>query len=507
VPREMTKTPAARKVQRPEGAWPMKYRTKLYLSLAGMAFVSSLSGFGVLFFQFRHHAFEDEQIKALTVAATTAALIDPGLFKNINTREDESSETYALAKRELIKARDANRRKDVFIQYVYTIKPNPKNPEQLIYSVDAEENPRVISHAGDPVENAFTTDAVHHLTDYFSPGKFIPDPYGVWISGFAPIYDKDGNYVATIGADISMENYLADFQEMMQYFLLAFLISLAFSLGAGFLLARQIGASLRILLISVREIGLGNFNYQAVLKTRDEFEELCNEINNMSKGLKERERLRFNFARYVSQHVMEKILQTENVAKLEGERRKITVLFSDIRQFTEIAEQLPPEQVVALLNEYFTKMLDVIFKHQGTLDKFLGDGIMVEFGAPLDDQHQERNAILTAIAMQKELKILLAKWQKEGKPHIQMGIGIHTGFAVVGNIGSEQRIEYTAIGDTVNVAARLEQATKSLKRAILVSETTFAPVKQEFKATSLGPLILPGRKEAIVVYAIEFEEK
>jgi adenylate cyclase len=481
----------------------MKYRTKLYLSLAGTALISSLCGFGVLFFEFRHHAFEDEQTKALTVTATTAALVNPDLFKNINERADEGSPDYALAKKELAKARNANRRKGIFIQYLYTIKPDPKDPEKLIYSVDAEENPRLISHAGDPLENAYTTNLIHHLTDYYSPGKFIPDPYGVWVTGFAPLYDNEGNYVATIGADISMESYLADLQELMRSFLWAFLISLIFALVGGYLLAKQVGSSLRVLLVCVREIGLGNFSHQAVLKTRDEFEELAGEINSMSQGLKERERLRFSFARYVSQHVMEEILKAENVAKLEGERRKITVLFSDIRQFTQIAEQLPPEQVVALLNEYFTKMLEVIFKHQGTLDKFLGDGIMVEFGAPLDDENQERNAILTAIGMQKELKKLLAKWEKEGKPQIEVGIGIHTGLAVVGNIGSEQRIEYTAIGDTVNVAARLEQATKTLKQPILVSETTFAPVKEEFKAISLGPMILPGRKEAIAVYAIE----
>jgi adenylate cyclase len=203
---------------------------------------------------------------------------------------------------------------------------------------------------------------------------------------------------------------------------------------------------------------------------------------------------------------MEKILKAGHVARPEGERRKITVLFSDIRQFTQLSEQLPPERVVSLLNEYFESMLEAIFRYQGTLDKFLGDGIMVEFGAPLDDALQEKHAVLTAIDMQKELMKLNAKWKSENKPVIHMGIGIHTGLAVVGNIGSEKRIDYTAVGDTVNVASRLEQATKLLKTSILISETTYLPVENEIKAICLGPMILPGRKEAITIYSIPPEE-
>jgi adenylate cyclase len=483
----------------------MKYRNKLYLALAGTAFISSFCGFSVLFYEYRLHTFINEQTKALTVASTTAALINANLLKDINTRSDEASPAYDEVKKELIKARDTNRRADIFIKYLYTLKPNPNHPEQLIYSVDSEENPHLISHPGDIIENTDIPEIIHHLGDYYSPGKFISDPSGVWISGFAPVYDKDGNYVATVGAGISIESYLVALQKFIPVFIIAFFVSLIFAFAGGYLLAHQISSSLHALLICVREIGLGNLNYRTTLKTHDEFEELGNEINHMSQGLQERERLKLNFARYVSQYVMEKILKAEHVAKLEGERRKITVLFSDIRQFTQLAERLPAEQVVSLLNEYFESMLDVIFYHQGTLDKFLGDGIMVEFGAPIDDQIQEKHAVMTAIGMQKELKKLLKKWEKEGKPQIEVGVGVHTGLAVVGNIGSEKRIEYTAIGDTVNVAARLEQATKLLKKPILISETTYEAVKDEFKAISLGPMILSGRKEAITVYTLELE--
>jgi adenylate cyclase len=482
----------------------MKYRTKLYLSLAGTASISSLFGFGVLFNEFRDHAFADQQIKSVTVAATTAALLNPELIEQVNTPADEHSATYDKAKEELIKARDANRRQDVYVYFLYTIKPNPHNPGHFIYSVDAEEDPQWVSHPGDNVASVAATDITDHLNEDYSPGKFISD-WGTWTTGYAPLYDKNGKYVATVGADISIQRFSQIIFFWLQIFIAATLASLILAFIGGHLIAKQITLSLSALLLCVREIGQGNLNAKASLKTKDEFAELANEINKMSAGLKERERLKLNFARYVSQHVMEKILKAETVAKLEGERRKITVLFSDIRQFAELAEQLAPEEVVSILDEYFELMLDVIFLYQGTLDKFLGDGIMVEFGAPLDDQEQEKHAVQAAIGMQKELQKLLIKWEKEGKPRLEIGVGVHTGQAIVGNIGSEKRIEYTAIGDTVNIAARLEQATKVLKKPILVSETTYEAVKDQFKATSLGPMILPGRKEPITIYSIEVE--
>jgi adenylate cyclase len=483
----------------------MKYRTKLYLSLAGTALISSICGIGVLLFQFRDHVIEDEQTKVMTIAATIASLIDPELLKQINSRADENNPAYETLKEALIKVRDANRRPDIYIAYIYALKPNPSKPGQLIYVADSERDPRQEFLPGDPVDDTFTITFINHLRDYYSSGKFAVDPWGNWISGLAPVFDKDGTYIGTIGADISLQRYFVVFKSFLEYFLIAFIASLAFALAGGYLLARRISISLRSLLVCVREIGSGNLNFEASLETHDEFEMLAEEINMMTQGLRERERLKLNFARYVSQHVMEKIVKAENIAKLEGERRKITVLFSDIRQFTRLAEGLPPEQVVSLLNEYFEVMLDEIFKYQGTLDKFLGDGIMVEFGAPLDDAVQEKHAVSAAVGMQKALKKLVEKWKREGKPEVAMGIGIHTGQAIVGNIGSEKRIEYTAVGDTVNIAARLEQATKLLKKSILISEMTYAAVKDEFKATSLGPMILPGRKEAITIYAIEVD--
>ena len=483
----------------------MKYRTKLFLAVIGTAVVSSLCGYGVLFIEFKHHVLQDEEVKTITVSATTASLIDPELFKNLNTRADEATLAYTQAKQILAKVRNANRRNNIYIESLYTIKPNPNQPGEMIFVVDAEEDPHKARYVGEMDKNSLTNGIIHHLGDYYSPGKFFTDPSGKFLTGFAPLFDKNGNYVATIAADISIQHYLDDIFSMVKTVSIAFAVALIFAIAIGYWMAHQVTLSLNSLLSCVKEISQGNFSSSVGLETGDEFEELGNAINSMTKGLRERERLKLNFARYVSQHVMDTILKSEHVAKLEGERRKITVLFSDIRQFTQLSERLRPEDVVSLLNEYFEVMLDVIFRHQGTLDKFLGDGIMVEFGAPLDDEKQELHAVQTAIGMQRELKKLVMKWEKEGRPKIEIGIGVHTGLAVVGNIGSEKRIEYTAIGDTVNVASRLEQATKLLKKPILISETTYEGIKDTFKALSLGPMILPGRSEAITIYVIDEE--
>jgi len=483
----------------------MKYRTKLYLCMSGTAVLSSLLGFGVLLYEIRAHLFSDQQLKAMVVASTTAALIDAEPLKQINSRADEHLAAYQEIKTQLIAARDANRREDIRVYFLYTLKPSPHHSKQFIYVVDAEQDPEWVSHAGDILATLSVTHLNKHFHEIYSPKKFISD-WGEWTTGYAPIYDSNGNYVATVGADISIYRFQEFFYVLLQYSIIAITASLLFALITGNWLAKQISSSLNILLSSVQEIGNGNLQCTLFLRTQDEFEELGNEINNMTTGLRERERLKLNFARYVSQQVMEKLLKEEKIAKLTGERRKITILFSDIRQFTTIAESLPPEKVVSLLDEYFKVMLEVIFYHQGILDKFLGDGMMVEFGAPLDDPIQEQHAVMAAIDMQKQLQKLVEKWKTEGKPQIEIGIGIHTGLAIVGNIGSERRFDYTAIGDTVNIASRLEQTTKLLKKPILISETTYEAVKDKFKAISLGPMLFPDRKESIPIYSIEIEE-
>ena len=480
----------------------MRYRTKLYLLLITIAVLSSSLGLWIMFTEVSKFVWTELRSKAITVASTTASLINPELLKQIHNRSDENSEAYLTIRNELRKARDANRREHITVKYLYIIHPDPDNPKILLFLVDAEEDPTSFSHAGDIDANSLDLKIVEHLNEDYSPNSFIKDPWGIWMSGFAPVYDKEGNYVATVGADISAANVHTKIQSLFDDGILGLLCSLALALLGSYFLSRRVSTSLSILCNSVETIGKGNLNHQVALHTSDEFGELAKAINGMTRGLREREHLKMNFTRYVSQHVLDTILKSEKPARIEGERKKITVLFSDIRQFTHLSELLAPEQVVTLLNAYLEVMIDVIFAHQGTLDKFIGDAIMVEFGAPLDDPLQELHAIETALAMHKAMVVFSNKLEKEGKPRLAMGIGIHTGYAIVGNIGSEKRMEYTAIGDTVNVASRLETATKELKTPILISETTYAAVKDKFPLKSLGPMTLVGKDNPIEVYAL-----
>jgi len=253
----------------------------------------------------------------------------------------------------------------------------------------------------------------------------------------------------------------------------------------------------------VNAIGKGQFDARVEARSKDEIGDLARAVNTMATGLKERETVKSAFARYVSRQVMDSVLSSGQTPQVKGDRRKITVMFCDIRGFTSMSEQMRPEEVVALLNEYFERMVEIVFRNQGTLDKFIGDGMMVIFGAPADDPYQEEHALRAAEEMQRELRALSEKWQREGRPPIRIGIGINSGTAIVGNIGASERMEYTAIGDTVNLASRLQAATRDVNADILMSEYTYHALRGVVKANKIGPVQVKGRSEPVVTYAVQ----
>lgn len=213
--------------------------------------------------------------------------------------------------------------------------------------------------------------------------------------------------------------------------------------------------------------------------------------------------LRRVFSKYVSRAVMDEIMKNPALVKLGGEEREVTVFFSDIRGFTTISEKTTPPELVRILNKYFTAMTAQVLSTGGVVDKYIGDAIMAFWGAPIADPDQADHAMQASLTMLTELKKLNKELVAAGDPEIKIGIGLYTGKAVVGNVGSDQRFDYTVIGDTVNAASRLESANKEYKTQIIFSETTKNALKGSYAIKELGSAQVKGRKEPISIYTIE----
>ena len=220
------------------------------------------------------------------------------------------------------------------------------------------------------------------------------------------------------------------------------------------------------------------------------------------KRLAREEVARANYSRFMPEYVVKELLERPDSFKLGGANETVTVLFADIRGFTAFSEEQNPDRVVGLLNRYFTAMSEIIFEHGGTLDKYIGDGLMAIFGAPSATPQDADNAVKTAIDMQKRLQTLNKEIKADGYPEIATGIGLHTGVATIGYIGSEKRSEYTAIGDTVNLASRLESNAKGGQ--ILISEATGKACTETFQIRKCEPLQVKNRLQPVSLFEVKW---
>jgi len=217
--------------------------------------------------------------------------------------------------------------------------------------------------------------------------------------------------------------------------------------------------------------------------------------------------IRHAFSQYLAPSVVKKLIESPENLKLGGEERHITAFFSDVQGFTSISEKLTPSEIGNLLNEFLTEMTDIILKYEGTVDKFEGDAIIAFFGAPNHIEHQAEIACRACVEMQKRLALLREKWRKENRPEMKMRIGMNTGMAVVGNMGSKNRMDYTMIGDTVNTAARLEGMNKVYGTYTLISESTCKEAGEKILTRELDLVSVVGKKQALRIYeVVDFPE-
>lgn len=217
---------------------------------------------------------------------------------------------------------------------------------------------------------------------------------------------------------------------------------------------------------------------------------------------REKMKLKSAFNRYVQPELVEEIINKRDSLSLGGEKKEITVMFADLAEFTPLSEEIEPEELVSILNDYLGEMTEIIFSHNGTVDKFIGDAIMAFWGAPLEQEEHAIQTCRAALHMSDKLEELNAVWSGTRRPHLMARFGINTGKMIVGNMGSKNRFNYTVIGDSVNLAARLEPLNSLFGTSILISEFTFRELKDEFVCRQAGRFVLKGRSEPVTVFEL-----
>lgn len=281
-------------------------------------------------------------------------------------------------------------------------------------------------------------------------------------------------------------------------------VAIVILLITGIVVAHQVSRSVNRPLDALGDfahrIGAGDFTARVNVTGQDVAGRLATALNEMAAGLQERDHVKEVFGRYIATQVSDEILKGQ--VNLGGAERQVTVLFSDIRNFTSMSEQMTPQQVVAFLNDYFTEMVDAVFENGGVLDKFLGDGLMAVFGSMSDEPDHPRRAVVAALRMQALLAKINGMRAVSGKAPISIGVGIHTDAVIVGNIGSRKRLEYTVVGDGVNTSSRIQALNKEFGTTILISESTYQAIKDDFECRQMPDTHLRGKTRDLKIYEV-----
>jgi len=277
-------------------------------------------------------------------------------------------------------------------------------------------------------------------------------------------------------------------------------VNMAVNVAMSALMSMHMQRALDDLLSRMRQVQEGDLSRPWSPSSTDEFLDLGHGFNQMLAGLRERETIKDTFGRFVSREVAEVVLNGH--IPLDGDRREVIILFQDIRDFTPMAERMDPHVLIRLLNQFFTEMVAAVEAEGGVLKQFLDDGVMAIFGAPIMVSDHAARAVRAALGMVHRLEALNGRFASAGMPQLRIGIGIHSGEVVAGPIGPDTRMEYTVVGDAVNLASRLEGLTKEMSATILVSQDTAQRVGSEFQFGRKAVLPVRGRAQPITVVEV-----
>lgn len=378
-----------------------------------------------------------------------------------------------------------------------------------VFVVDGQQ--RIMAHANDKMltQKIKTLPHVKGMTDEMikagvsQSGPYTDDKGNKMLAVYHPIPEARWGIITQIPYKVAYE----PLEKMQRYVAIVLILAVLVSIILAFLLARRLTAPIGSLMKMADALGRRQFDQRVEVNSGDEFSILGEALSHAAADLEESEqtirqeqRIRQDLGRFLPQELVDQVITQDEQLTLGGKRVQVTALFADVVSFTPICEQLEPEMTVAILNELFTIVTEIIFRHQGTVDKFMGDCVMAFWGPPnAADDHATR-ALEAAEEIIGWLDVGNANWREKYGIEIQLAVGINTGDAIVGNIGSETRMEYTAIGDAINVAARLESIARP--NQILTSQSTIEAAEDMFDVQPIGEKRLVGRDEPMLIYEV-----
>lgn len=277
-------------------------------------------------------------------------------------------------------------------------------------------------------------------------------------------------------------------------------ICVIFSVALSSFVSASVAVPLAQLEDAMKEVKKGNLEVRVEIVSNDEIGSVAEGFNLMAKGLKKSELIKESFGKYVSQEIRDEILAGK--VSLDGEMKRVTLLFSDLRNFTPFVESTHPKQVVTIMNQYFTQMTEAIKENRGLVLQYVGDEIEAVFGAPVSYDDHTDMAVKASLEMRRRLIALNESFEKQGFSPLHHGIGIHTGAVLAGNIGSKDRISYALVGDTVNLASRIQGLTKEFSCDVILSQTTNSLLTGNFIAEQLSAVNVKGKKEKVLIYKL-----
>jgi class 3 adenylate cyclase len=463
---------------------------KLWIQIglaAGMVVLVQVGISDLLADRHEHADLRTSVIKDLLITVKLGALqMDPALHQELAASGDANSAAFIELQKRLRKIKE----EAGLASPMYSLR---KDGEQTRFVVMTNET----SFVGNTYE---LRPGVKKTLQDGSAGVEGPytDSHGTWISAWAPIRDQSGTIIAVLQADEEVGQLEASLEERRSERRLIGLVGVIAALVVAALLARGIAEPVQGLAQAVEKVGGGNLEVRVPENRVDEVGSLSKAVNVMVGGLRERERIRAMFGKLIANQVVEQLLSKEEL-KLTGELREVTVLTTDIRGYTALTNKLGPQEIVALLNEYFSLLIDVVIEHGGTIDKFMGDALLCWFGAPSAQLDHAARAVACSRAIMERLEEWNRDRIKQGLSPVGTGIGLASGLVVVGNIGSMKKMEYTAIGDAVNLASRL--CSQASSGQVLLPENTRAEAGVDGLASE-GTMILKGIAEPVAVWRI-----